>query len=74
MSFCSVLSFASKLTKIEDVLCLGTIRRRGHNISLNGNRAKIIKALTCHLCPKVHLGLLGSLRRNQGNFEAMVSN
>ena len=35
MSYCSVLSSAAKLTKIEDALCLGTIRGRGHNTLLN---------------------------------------
>ena len=40
-----------KVDKI-DVLCLGTIRGRGHSILLNGNQAKIVKALTCYLCPK----------------------
>ena len=34
MSYCSVLSSAAKLTKI-DVLCLGTMRGRERNISLN---------------------------------------
>ena len=46
--------FAAKLTKLEDVLCLGTMRGRRHNILLNGNQAKIVKALTCYLCPKLH--------------------
>ena len=35
MSYCSVLSSAAKLTKLEDVLRLGTMRGRGHNILLN---------------------------------------
>ena len=35
MSYCSILSSAAKLTKIEDMLCQGTIRGRGHNILLN---------------------------------------
>ena len=35
MSYCSVLFSAAKLTKIEDVLCLGTMREREHNILLN---------------------------------------
>ena len=58
---------------MEDVLCLGSKRRRGHNVLLNGNQAKIVKELTCYLCPKVHLGLLGSLRRRKNGFETMVS-
>ena len=32
VSYCSILSSAAKLTKIEDVLCLETMRGRGHNI------------------------------------------
>ena len=75
MSYGSVLSFALKLTKIQDVLCVGTMRGRGHNTSLlfNGNQVKIVKPLTCNLCSKVHLGLLGSLRRIKRGFETMVS-
>ena len=34
MSYDSVLSFAAKSTNIEDVLCVGTMRGRGHNISV----------------------------------------
>ena len=66
MSYCSVLSFAAKLTKIEDELCLGTIRGCEHSISLNGNQAKIVKALTSYLCLEMPPGLLGSLRLQQG--------
>ena len=72
MSYCSVLSSATQLTKI-DVLCLGTLRRCGHNMLLNWNQAKIFKALTCCLCHKVHPRLLGSLRRSKGGFETTVS-
>ena len=72
MSYGSVLFFAAKLTNIKDVLCVGTMRGRGHNILLNANQAKIVKALTCDLCSKVHPGLLGSLRRIKGGFETMV--
>ena len=32
MSNGSVLSFAAKLTNVEDVLCVGTMRGRGHNM------------------------------------------
>ena len=71
MSYCSALSFGAKLTKIEEVLCLGTMRGRGHSILLNENQAKIVKALT--LCPKMPLGLLGTLHRSKGGFETMVS-
>ena len=35
MSYCSVLSSTAKLTKMEDVLSLGTMRERGRNILLN---------------------------------------
>ena len=71
MSYCSVLSSATKLTKI-DVLCQGTMRGRRHNILLNWNQAKIFKALTCCLCPKVHPGLLGSLCRSKGGFGTTI--
>ena len=75
MLYGSVLSFAAKLTKIEDVLCAGTMRGRRHNILLNANQAKVVKALICDLCPtpKVHLGLLRSLHRIKGGFETMLS-
>ena len=73
MSCGSVLAFAAKLTNIEDVLCVGTIRGRRHNVLLNANQAKIVEALTCDLCSKVHPGLLGSLRRIKGGFETIVS-
>ena len=73
MSYCSALSFGAKLTKIEEVLCLRTMRGRGHSILLNENQAKIVKALTCYLCPKMPLGLLGTLHRSKGGFETMVS-
>ena len=73
MSYGSVLSFAAKLTNIEDVLCVGTMRGRGHNVSLNANQAKIVEALTCDLRSKVHSGLLGSLRCIKGSFETIVS-
>ena len=43
MSYGSVLSFAAKLTNIEDVLCVGTMRGHGHNKLLNANQAKIVK-------------------------------
>ena len=67
------LSLVAKLTKIKDVLYVGSMRGRRYNILLNGNHAKIVKALTCHLCPKVHPGLLGSLRRIKGDFDTLVS-
>ena len=51
MSYCTALYFAAKLTKIENVRCLGTMRERGHSKLLNENQAKIVKALTCYLCP-----------------------
>ena len=73
MSYGSVLSFAAKLTNIEDVLCVGTMRGRWHNVLLNANQAKIVEASTCDLCSEVHSGLLGSLRRIKGGFETMVS-
>ena len=69
MSYDSVLSFAAKSTNTEDVLCVGTMRGREHNILAKGNQAKIVKALTCDLCSKVHPGLLGSLRRIKGGFD-----
>ena len=47
-------------------LCLGAMRGCGHSILLNGNQAKIVKALTCYLCPKMSPGLLGCLRRIKG--------
>ena len=72
MSYGSVLSFAAKLTNIEYVLCAGTMREHAHKI-LNANQAKIVKALTCDLCPKVHSGLLGSLRRIKSGFKTMLS-
>ena len=68
-----VLSFAAKLTKIEDGLHLETKRGRGHSRILNGNHAKIVKALTCYLCPKMPTWLLGSLRSSKSGFETMVS-
>ena len=40
-AYCAVLSFASKLTKIEDVLCLRTMKGRGHNILLNQSQSLI---------------------------------
>ena len=73
MSYDSVLSFAVKSTNIEDVLCVGTMKERGYNISVKGNQAKVVKALTCDLCSKVHPGLLGSLCRIKGGFETTVS-
>ena len=66
--YCSVLSFAAKLTKIEDVLYLGTTRRREHNTLLNKNQAKIVKALAGYLCPKVHPGFARQLSLKQGWF------
>ena len=72
VSYGSVLSFAAKLTNIEDVLCVGTMRGCGHTILLNANQPKIVKALTCGLCSKVHPGLLSSLHRIKGGFETMV--
>ena len=57
MSYCSNLFFAAKLTKIEDALCLGTMRGCGHRL-LNGNQTKIVKALTCYLCPKDQLSCM----------------
>ena len=84
MSFDEVIMFgdvilqcfalAAKLTEIKDALCLGTMRGREHKTLLNGNHTKIIKTLTCYLCPNVHPGLLGSLSRSKGGFETMVSN
>ena len=68
MPYCSALSFAAKWTKIEDVLCRGIIRERGHNILSIRNQAKIVKALTCYLCIKVHPGLFGSLLRSNNGF------
>ena len=73
MSYCIFLSFAANLTKIEDVLCVGTMRAREHNILLNGNQEKIVKALTCYLCSEVHPELLSSLRCSKGGFETLVS-
>ena len=74
MSYGSVLSFAAKLANIEDVLCVGTMRGRWHNVLLlNANQANIVEASTCDLCSNVHSGLLGSLRRIKGGFETMVS-
>ena len=75
ISYCSVLSFAAKLTEIEDMLCLGTMRGCGYNILLNGNQAKIVQqASTCYLIPQsASIVLLGSLRHNKGGFETMVS-
>ena len=58
MSYGSVLFFATKLINIEDVLCVGTMRGRRHNVLLNANQAKIVEALACDLCSKVHPGLL----------------
>ena len=55
------------------VLCLGTMRGRGHSIILNVNQVKIVKVLTCYLRPKMPAGLLSSLRRSKGGFETMVS-
>ena len=73
MSYGSVLSFAAKLTTIEDVLRVGTMRGRGHNVLLNANQAKIVEALTYGLCSKVHPELLESLRHIKGGFETTVS-
>ena len=58
---------------MEDVLCLGTMREREHKILLNGNQAKIVKALSSYLCSKVYPGLLGSLYRSKGTFETVAS-
>ena len=73
MSYGSVLFFAAKLTNIEDVLCVGTMRERWHNVLLNANQAKIVEVLTCDLCSKVHPRLLQSMRYIKGGFETMVS-
>ena len=73
MSYGSVLSFAAKLTNIKDVLCVETMRGRGHNVLINANQAKIVEALTGDLCFEVHPELLGSLRRIKGGFETMIS-
>ena len=74
MSYNSVLSFAAKLTNTKDALCVGTMRGRGYNVLLHANQAKIVEALTCDLCSKVHPWLLGSLRSIKGGFETIVSN
>ena len=67
MSYDGVLSFAAKVTNIEGMLCVRTMRGHGHNILLKSNQEKIVKALTCDLCPLVHPGLLGSLCRIRDN-------
>ena len=50
MLYCRVLSFVSKLTKLKDVFCLGTMKGRGHNQTQT--KPKIVKALTCYIRPE----------------------
>ena len=50
--------FCCKVDRNKKLLCPGTMRGHGHDILFNGNQAKIVKALTYHLCSKMHLEVL----------------
>ena len=67
MSYCSVLSFATKLTKIEDVLCLGTMRGRGHSI-IKWKLSENCQSVDLLSMPQDAFRFVGQLAPQQGWF------